>query len=161
MAAASSKPLTLTATAISDGTLTALQNLAGADQTVLGGWTLAATAGYAAGDPAYLSFDSGGNYSPEFLQLWSYNGTSWSKFTASDVNYDGTFVNFTVTSMGTYAVTVPEPGTMVLLACGLVGVGVLWQPKKAIPTSCAATPSAHSARNLLDNTLPLIYTDVH
>jgi hypothetical protein len=120
-AAASSKPLTLTATAIGDGTLTALENLAGPGQDVLGGWNLSATSGYAAGDPVYLSFDTAGIYSQEFLQLWSYNGTSWTKFAASDQNFDGKYVNFTATSLGGYAVTVPEPGAVVLLAFGLMG----------------------------------------
>ena len=129
-ASATSKPLTLTATAISDGTLTALQNAAGADQTVLGGWTLAATSGYAAGDPAYLSFDAGGKYSPDFLQLWSYDGTSWTNFTANDVTYDGEYVNFTVTSMGCYAVTVPEPSVLALVGIGAFGLLAYgWQRK--------------------------------
>jgi T5SS/PEP-CTERM-associated repeat protein len=130
-AVASSKPLTLTATAIGDGTLTALENLAGPGQDVLGGWNLSATSGYAAGDPVYLSFDTGGIYSREFLQLWSYNGSSWTKVAASDVNFDGKYVNFTVTSMSGYAVTVPEPGTVVLLACGLMGLAaVVWRKRK-------------------------------
>ena len=128
-ASASSKTLTLTATAIGGGTLTALENLAGPGQTVLGGWSLSAASGYAAGDPAYLSFESGGRYSREFVQLWSYNGTAWTKFAASDLNYDGTYVNFTATSLSTYAVTVPEPGMAVLLACGLMGLAV-WRKRR-------------------------------
>jgi T5SS/PEP-CTERM-associated repeat protein len=131
LASASSKPLTFTATAVSGGTLDALQTLAGPGQTVLGGWTLKATAGYAAGDPVYLSFDTGGRYSRELLQLWSYNGTSWTEFAANDVNFDGKYVNFTITGMSTYAATVPEPGTVVLMICGLMGLaGLGWRKRK-------------------------------
>ena len=97
---------------------------------MLGGWTLAATSGYAAGDPAYLSFDAGGKYSPDFLQLWSYDGTSWTNFTANDVTYDGEYVNFTVTSMGCYAVTVPEPSVLALVGIGAFGLLAYgWQRK--------------------------------
>ncbi|MCC6124620.1 MAG: PEP-CTERM sorting domain-containing protein [Pirellulales bacterium] len=130
LASATSKPLTFTATAISGGTLDALESLAGLGQTVLGGWTLKTTSGYVAGEPVYLSFDTGGRYSRELLQLWSYNGTAWTKFSASDVNFDGQYVNFTVTGMSTYAATVPEPGTAVLLVCGLMGLAAAWRRKR-------------------------------
>ena len=58
-ATTTSSSLTLTATAISGDTLTALQTLAGAKQSVLGGWDFTAISGYTAGDPVYLSLAVG------------------------------------------------------------------------------------------------------
>jgi hypothetical protein len=124
----SSKLLTTTATAINDGPLTKLTSLIGTDASVLGGWTISATSGFTAGDPMYLSFGlgTGKTYSSNDLQLWSYSGSQWSKFSANDLTCDANYANFTTTSMGCYAVTavttVPEPGTLLLLAFGLMGI---------------------------------------
>jgi T5SS/PEP-CTERM-associated repeat protein len=123
LASASSKPLTFTATTIGSDALTSLDNLLGPGQSFLRGWEFAATGGYAAGDPAYLSFDLGAGYSRNGLEIWHYDGSSWTEFAANDLTYDGTYASFTVTGFSGYAVTtVPEPGTLVLLVVAALGV---------------------------------------
>ena len=44
----------------------------------------------------------------------------WTPYNAQDLTYDGTYASFTATGFSGYAVTVPEPGTLVLLAAGLL-----------------------------------------
>jgi hypothetical protein len=39
------------------------------------------------------------------LEVWSYSGSAWTAFSASDLTYDGTYASFTATSLGTLAVT--------------------------------------------------------
>ncbi len=124
LASTTSKPLTLTATTISSDALTALDKLLGPQQAVLSGWEFAFSSGYAAGDPAYLSFDVGAGYPRNGLEVWHYDGTHWTAFTAGDLTYDGTYASFTVTGFSGYAVTtVPEPGTLALLLAA--GLGLL------------------------------------
>jgi len=56
-------------------------------------------------------------------KIWRYNGTTWSEWTSSDLTYDGTYASFTATDLsGSYAVVVPEPGAMTLLAVGMAGL---------------------------------------
>ena len=132
LASTTSKPLTLTATTISGSTLTSLQGLLGAQDSVLGGWQFAFTSGYTAGDPAYLSFDVGAGYSRDGLEVWHYDGSNWTEFVTNDLTYDGTFASFTVTGFSGYAVTtVPEPGTLALLmAAGFVLFIYVGRPKR-------------------------------
>jgi hypothetical protein len=131
VATAVSTPLTFTATAIEGSTLNKLKGMLGAGDSLLGGWNLTAATGYAAGDPVYLSFGNGiGGYAEDKLQIWSYDGTTWAKLAADDLTYDGTYASFTTTAMGTFAVSVPEPGMGVLLLGGLVGTWVLRRRKK-------------------------------
>jgi T5SS/PEP-CTERM-associated repeat protein len=117
-----SAPLSLTATAIGDGPLTALKNMLPANDTILGGWNLASASGYTAGDPIYLSFEdtTDGGHSTQNMHVWSYDGTKWSEFTTDDLTYNGNYASFTTTALGCYAVTVPEPGMLVLLTLGAV-----------------------------------------
>jgi fibronectin-binding autotransporter adhesin len=127
---ASSAPLSFTATAISDGPLDALSGKLADDERLLGGWNLSATTGYTAGDPVYLSFalGTGKSYGRDALQLWSYDGSAWSKFSADDITSDGAYASFTTTRLGTFALTVPEPGTFLLLAFAFVGAAaVAWK----------------------------------
>ena len=56
LASSSSKPLDFVATTVSGSTLTALEGLLPAKQSVVGAWSFLATSGYESGDPAYLSF---------------------------------------------------------------------------------------------------------
>jgi T5SS/PEP-CTERM-associated repeat protein len=128
LSAAASAPTTVTATAISGGTLDAIEALMPPSGVLLGGWTLTAQSGYTTGDPVYLSIGDGiGGYGDDNMQVWSFDGAKWSKFTADDLTYDGTYASFTATAMGTYAVTVPvpEPATVVLVATALLGA-VAW-----------------------------------
>jgi hypothetical protein len=62
------------------------------------------------------------------LQLWSYDGSAWSKFSADDITSDGSYASFTTTRLGTFALTVPEPGTFLLLAFAIVGAAArMWR----------------------------------
>jgi fibronectin-binding autotransporter adhesin len=117
LASKSYKPLTFKSTAIANNDVDALEALAGAD-SVLGGWAFAATKGYTAGSPVYLSFDVGADTSFEDLQVWRYSGTKWSQYAAGDLNYGGTYANFTVTGLGRYAVTDRTPGSSMMAALG-------------------------------------------
>jgi hypothetical protein len=127
-----SSPLTFTATTIDVGPLNDLNGVLNGDR-LLGGWTIASSTGYAAGDPIYLSFgiNPGIANSACDLQLWSYDGTNWSKFSADDFTCDGRYASFTATKMGCYAVSVPEPSTACLLAFSILGLlAVAWKKRK-------------------------------
>jgi T5SS/PEP-CTERM-associated repeat protein len=125
---AADKSLSLTATAINDGSLS---GLLAEGESVFGAWGFAFTSGYAAGDPAYLSFLVGEGYSRDDFKVWHRSGGSWTAFDASDLSYDGQYANFTVTGFSGYAVTgtmVPEPGTLgMALAAGVALVGYGWR----------------------------------
>lgn len=110
--------LSLTATTINDDELDFLKALLPSGQSVLGGWDFSDINGYTTGDPVYLSFDIGLNYSRDDLQVWRCNGSQWSKILMSDLTCNGGYASFTVTSFSGYAVTglaVPEPSTLILL----------------------------------------------
>jgi len=135
LASSTSKPLNLTVTTIGGTTLSSLQGLLGAQQAVLGGWEFAFASGYTAGDPAYLSFGIGSGYSRGGLEIWHYDGSSWTPFGANDLTYDGTYASFTVTGFSGYAVTtVPEPGTRALLVAAGLGLCVYGgrKPRKTV-----------------------------
>jgi large repetitive protein len=119
-----SSPLTLTATAVSGEPLDALQALLSPGNSILGGWNLTADSGYAAGDPLYLSFgnQAAGAFSAQAVRVWSYDGTKWLPFDATDATSDGKFASFTANGLGSYAVTVPEPGTIALLSLAVIGI---------------------------------------
>jgi T5SS/PEP-CTERM-associated repeat protein len=117
-----STPLTFTATAISSTTQLSLQSLLGENQ-ILGGWEFTAGEGYTQGSPVYLTFDVGEGFSADGLQVWHNHEGNWSPFAVSDLTYDGRYASFTVTGFSGYAVTtVPEPSTLILAACGLLGL---------------------------------------
>ncbi len=125
--AANSMPTAFMATAISGDVLRLLDDKLIAGTSVLSGWTFSAT-GYTTGNPVYLSMLVGAGQTLDGLALWHYdNATGWKEYTASatDLNYDGSYVNFTVTSFSRYAVSgiaVPEPSAIMLLAIGLGGI---------------------------------------
>ena len=123
--ASSTSNMTFTATAIADTIL--------GGQTVLSGWTFA-TSGYdvSASNPIYLSLAVGAGHSRDDLELWHYDGSTWTAYSPFDLTYDGTYASFTATRLSGYAMTgtaVPEPGTPALLAAGLVGL-VLYSRRK-------------------------------
>ena len=105
LSASTSTPLTITATTVGDGTLASLDSLLAPGQSLLGGWTFSTSGGYTPGDPAYLSFAIGSGYSAGELDLWQYNGTGWSPFSAADLTYDGNYASFAVTALNGFAVT--------------------------------------------------------
>jgi T5SS/PEP-CTERM-associated repeat protein len=110
-----------------------LQSIIGG-QSVLGAWTFSTT-GYdvTPANPIYLSFDVGNAYPLEKLAVWHYDGSTWTSCTPLDLTYDGHYASFTATGLSGYALTaVPEPGMLVLLAAGLLGVlGCAWRKQRA------------------------------
>ena len=122
----SSSTLTLTGSPLTSAQASLLQPSLPSGGSLLAGWTFA-TAGYTTGDPVLLSVQVGPGINASTINLWHFNGTSWSSFAFSDLSYDGDFTSFTVTDLGGYAVSgvaaVPEPSSLLLLA--LTGVVVL------------------------------------
>jgi hypothetical protein len=97
----------------------------GAGRTILGGWDIAATGGYSADDPAYLSFGVGSGISRNDIAVWQYKDATWSPYNATDLTCNGGYASFTVTDLSDYALTtVPEPSTLMLLASGLMSAFV-------------------------------------
>ena len=90
---------------------------------MLGAWNLSVSGnGYATGDPAYLSFGIGAGYSSNDLEAWYYDGSHWASYNASNLTYDGSYTSFTVSGFGNYAITTPEPGTLVLLGISVISL---------------------------------------
>ena len=104
MATEDPTPLSLTASPLGGVNLLLLKAMLPADESLLGGWQFAGS--YPAGDPAYLSLAVGGGFSPGGLDVWSYNGTTWTPHAADDLTYDGTFASFTETALGGYGYAV-------------------------------------------------------
>jgi T5SS/PEP-CTERM-associated repeat protein/autotransporter-associated beta strand protein len=126
--------MSMVASVLGGDTLTALATISG--DSVLNAWTVSAD-NYAVSDamPVYLSLRVGGGWSLDDLRIWQYSGGSWSECAANDLAYDGTYASFTATALGGYGVTaVPEPGTLALLAAGLIGSLVwAWQRRRGAP----------------------------
>jgi hypothetical protein len=121
IAATESSPIIFAATTFSGEALGLLQTELAAGESVLGGWMFSIN-GYTDGDPVYLSLEVGPGYSSSILDLWHFDGSAWSAFSASDLTYDGKFASFTVTGFSGYAVSaVPEPSAFALLAVGVAG----------------------------------------
>ena len=59
---------------------------------MLSAWTFATTSyTVSSTNPVYLSFYVGAGYSSNDVDLWQYNGTRWTPYTATDLTYDGTY----------------------------------------------------------------------
>jgi T5SS/PEP-CTERM-associated repeat protein len=132
LGATTSSTLSVVATAIAGGVLDALKTAS--QQSVLSAWTLS-TDGYTVSGttPAYLSLAVGAGQLLDNLTLWHYDGSNWTQFVACDLNYDDTYASFTVTGLSGYAVTtaVPEPGTLVLLVAGAIGLAAYgWRRRR-------------------------------
>jgi hypothetical protein len=123
--------ITFTAATVTGASLSPLQNLLPSGATILDCWSFSATNFTAsATNPVYLSFNVGGDHPADDLSIWRYNGTAWSPFVPTDLTYDGSFASFTTTALGTYAV-VPEPGTLALLATGVLGLlAYAWRKRR-------------------------------
>lgn len=117
LAASESTPLDFTATPLTPDEAAALPS----DETLLAGWTFTAS-GYTEGDPVYLSLDIGSGFSLADLATWHYDGAAWTSYTPADLTYDGEFASFTVSGFSGYAITVPEPASLGVLALGSLGM---------------------------------------
>ena len=116
--------ITFTATAMGSATLGTLGSQLAANESALSGWMFA-TSNYtvSATNPIYLSLDVGPGYSSDDFNIWHFDGTTWTDYAPIDLTYDGTYASFTATGLSGYAVSaVPEPGTLVLLGAGLLGL---------------------------------------
>ena len=119
-----SASLTVTGARLTEGEMAGLQGVVGA-APVLAGWDFT-TSGYTAGVPVAVSMEVGAGYSTDGLAVWHWDGAAWTAFAASDLSYDGDYVNFTVTGFSGYAVVgpapVPEPGALSVVGLGLAGL---------------------------------------
>ncbi len=128
---AGSGSLAFTANSIGGAELSGLESKLTAGQYFLSGWTFS-TSGYSTGNPVYLSLFAGTSETLSGLEVWDYNGTSWSQFAANDLAYDGAYASFTSTNLNDYAVTgaapltgatpTPIPGALLLFGPGLAGL---------------------------------------
>jgi ABC-type sugar transport system ATPase subunit len=115
--------MTFTATAMNSTTLSTLGSLLPTDQSILSGWTFSASDfTVSSTNPAYLSFNVGAGHPADNLDVWRYDGSAWSEYSPLDLVYDGTYASFTATSLNGFAMVVPEPGTLALLAASLIGL---------------------------------------
>ena len=97
--------VTLTATPINPPQTTSLQNALSVGESILAGWTFTtAGAGYKSGSPVFVSLGVGPNYTASALNIWQYDGSTWSSYSPADLSYDGTYADFTATSLVGYAV---------------------------------------------------------
>ena len=127
MVTTGSTPVTFNASLVNNAAeLSALQTALGSSgESILGAWTFSLGGTTVSGtNPVYLSLFAGPGHSLlNDLEIWEYNGTSWSEFAANDLAYDGTYASFTTTSLEDFAVTgetpTPVPSALFLLAPGL------------------------------------------
>jgi T5SS/PEP-CTERM-associated repeat protein len=122
MGTSGSSNVTLTGWELTAEQEAALVGVVPAGQQVLEGWTFAAE-GYTAGEPVSLALKVGSGWASENLNVWHFDGSSWTAFAASDLAYDGMYASFTVTGFSGYAVTgVPEPAGLAIMALGAMGL---------------------------------------
>jgi len=130
---ADATPSTFKASVIDINTLNSLEGSLAVGQSVLSGWLFEPGDGYTEGNAVCLSLEIGAGQSLDNLGVWHFDGSTWSPYTVTDLTYDGTYANFTVTGFSGYAmsgITVPEPGAIVLLAVGLASLlAYAWRKK--------------------------------
>ena len=72
----------------------------------------------------FLSVDSAADILD--LAIWYCVSGGWSEYDATDLAFDGTYVSFTATELGGFAVTsssaVPVPGALWLLGSGMLAI---------------------------------------
>ena len=127
--------MTFTATPMDSAMLDALQSrLPGNNESILSGWSFSTT-GFTttSSNPVYLSFLIGAEQTPENLDVWHYDGSTWTKYSALDLTYDGNYASFTANGLSGYAmVAVPEPGALALLLAGGLSLSVYaWRRGRA------------------------------
>ena len=124
LAAGSTKNITFTGSAMDNTVLSGLRSQLPTRESILSGWTFSTT-NYTVSstNPIYLSFIVGAGHPADELDLWQFNGSTWTEYSPIDLTYDGTYASFTATGLSGYAmVAVPEPGTLALLATGALGL---------------------------------------
>jgi hypothetical protein len=123
VAATASQNITFTATPMSGATLDALKSILPVGETFLSGWNFS-TSNYTVSstNPVYLSFNVGSGNPADWLDVWHYDGSAWTKFTPLDLTYDGKYASFTANSFSGYAMAVPEPSALALLAAALLAL---------------------------------------
>ena len=127
-AGATGTQINLLATAIGGDPLGTLQSLLGPGQSVLGAWNFSVTGnGYAANDPAYLSFGIGAGYNRNGLEVWHYDEThGWTQLRRHRPDLRRRLCQFhgdRLQRLRRDHRPVPEPGTLALLLAA--GLGLL------------------------------------
>jgi fibronectin-binding autotransporter adhesin len=112
---AASASTSVTALPIAGSNLDPLEDIIGDGESVFGAWNLTILT-----RAACLSFDVGEDQPWWTLCVWKRSATGWTRLPAGDLTYDGTYASFYVSSKGAYAVTTPEPATLVLFAVAVL-----------------------------------------
>jgi T5SS/PEP-CTERM-associated repeat protein len=122
-----------TATPLSGASLGGLP----ADQPLLAAWNFSTNF---TGDQALLAFDVGAGQTQD-LAVWHSDGATWTPFDAFDLTYgDDGIASFAVTGFGSYAVTVPEPGSVALVLLAGLAVRRRRSPERAKSSSPGQRP---------------------
>lgn len=100
-------------------------------EIVKGAWEFTVSGdGYSSADPIYLSFAVGAGINRNDLHVWHFVGAAWTAFDAMDLTVNDGWASFTADGLSGYAVTVPEPGTLALLAAALVCTTIYLRRKR-------------------------------